>query len=438
MPRGLTNVRFVEGNFLELGQHWPEELGRFHYASAHGILSWIARPVREGLYACLDAALEPGALVYLSYNTLPGWISALPMQHLLRLWQVKEGLPSPEAIEQGRQRLVRLVEANAATVRALPGLKPRIEKLATQDKNYLIQEYLHDAWTLFWFDELAAELAPHKLNHVGTASASDWYLPGMLPAEWREQLNQQRDAIARETLLDVLINQSFRRDLWVRGQAPLWPARQREQLYNLRFVLLSRPSPKEEGANPFVYQTSLGEVQGKPEVYGPLYDALASGPKTVAELMAVPVAQGEANSSATRSLADSMQALGLMLHAGHVALMRGALVGQADKTAKALNRAIASAVLKGAPYKFLVAPAYPGVLNASDGDLMLLALSYGHKPQAEMLAQRWVEVLLALGRGLMRDGQPLTTREAMLPHATTLAERFLTQTLPQWQRLGIV
>lgn len=434
---GLANVRFVEGNFVELGQAWPTELGRFHYATAHGILSWIARPVRAGLYSCLEAALEPGALVYFSYNTLPGWLSTLPVQHLLRLWQVREGLASLAAIDVGRERLMKLIERDAAMTRVLPAMKARLEKFAELDKAYLVNEYMHEEWTTFWFDELATELAPTKLVHLGTATAGDWYLTAMLPQPWKEELAQHRDPIVREVMQDVLINQSFRRDLWARGQAPVWPARQRELLQSQRFVLLSRPQAK-EGDNPYKFATSVGEVSGKPEVYAPLYDALQSGPKTLAELIATPVQASENSPTPQpRTLADTLQAVGLMLHAGHVALAHPL---SNDKPAKAINRAIAQAVLAGAPYRNLVAGAIPWVITAGEVDLMLLALAQSNpKAGADALGERLAASLVQLGRGLKgADGQPLTTREALTPRARELAQAFLAQTLPTWQRLGVL
>ncbi|MCX8017430.1 MAG: class I SAM-dependent methyltransferase, partial [Rhodocyclaceae bacterium] len=375
---GLSNVRFVEGDFLALGQSWPAELGRFHYATAHGIYSWIPPQVAAGLVQCLAAATEPGALVYLSYNTLPGWLSTLPVQHLLRLWQVREGLPSLKAIDSGRQRLLKLIEANAAMSRVLPAMKVRLEKFPTLDRAYLIQEYLHDNWRPLWFDELAAEVRPAKLIYLTTATASDWFLPALLPPQWKSILAEHDDPIVREVMLDVLINQSFRRDVWVRGQVPLWVDVQRSQLLQTRLALLMRPQPKDGEDNPYKYTTSLGEVAGKPEVYAPLYDALAAGPKTVAELLRLPLAQPQPEPSVTlaaeptpaRQLPDTLQAIGLMLAAGHIALVRTPS-DKLAKAAQALNRALLQAVWAGAPYRNLVAAAYPWVMNASDGDLML-------------------------------------------------------------------
>lgn len=441
---GLTNIRFVEGNFVELGAAWPAELGRFHYASAHGILSWIAKPVREGLYRCLDAALLPGGLAYFSYNTLPGWLSTFPVQHLLRLWQKREGLSSVAAIDTGRARLTALIDAQVGMSRVLPAMKARLEKFPQLDKNYLVQEYLHDVWTCFWFDELNAELSPHKLGFAGTASASDWYLPAMLPAQHKAILAQYTDPIEREVMVDVLINQSFRRDLWVKGHTPIWPQAQREALLNQRVALLNRPAPKEEGANPYAFATSAGEVQGKPEVYAPLYDALSQGPKTVVELMALPIAANAdptqpASAPATaRTLADTLQAVGLMLAAGHLALLPPAGKAVDAKPAKALNRALMAQAAQGAPYKFLIASALPWVITASDGDQMLAHLHTQHpKASAQELGSRFAQQLAQLGRGLAKDGQPLTTLEAMTPRAVELAQAFLDKTATHWKRLGV-
>ncbi|QIK38817.1 methyltransferase domain-containing protein [Caldichromatium japonicum] len=435
---GLHNVRFIEGNFVELGRAWPAELGRFQYASAHGILSWIGRTARDGLYACLDAALLPGALGYFSYNTLPGWLSTLPVQHLLRLWQTREGLSSLKAIELGRARFETMIQVNAAMCRVLPAMRARIGQLAKHDRSYLVNEYLHEEWTAFWFDELAAEMSPHKLTYLGTAAAGDWYLPVMLLPDWRAILNQYEDPIIRETMFDVLINQSFRRDLWIKGQTPLWLEDQRQAILNRRCVLLNRPQPKAEGQNPYQFNTSLGEIQGKPEVYGPLYEAVAAGPKTIAELMHVPVgtpATG-ATPAANLTLGDVLKAVGLMLHAGHIALVHEV---KSDKPAKSLNRTIFNAVLAGGPYRHVIASALPWVLMVSDVDLMLCGLYLANpKVNAQQLAGLWVDRLSSLGRGLIHEGQSLTSRETMLPRAQELATVFIERTFPTWQRLGVI
>jgi SAM-dependent methyltransferase len=56
----------------------------FDYIVAHGVYSWIAPRFREDMCRFIDRRLKPGGLVYISYNSLPGWASDAPFQFLLR------------------------------------------------------------------------------------------------------------------------------------------------------------------------------------------------------------------------------------------------------------------------------------------------------------------------------------------------------------------
>lgn len=427
---GLGNLRFVEADFAELGRAWPTELGQFHYASAHGIYTWISIETARGLVQCLRHALLPGALFYISYNVLPGWIPYLPIQHLLRHWQVREELSSVEAIRRGQKRLEEIVAAGVGMAASLPTLGARVSKLKELDVAYLTQEYLHETWRPFWFDQIERELAPAKLRYVGTAAAQDWFLPGMLPPAAKAILDQYQDPVEREVMLDVLVNQGFRRDLWARGQPPIWAGEQKSRLLGLRAALLAKPTPRQDGQSPYRYASSLGELTGKPEAYEPIYAALESGPKTLAELLT-------AGASQPRPLAEVLQILGLMLSANHAAIHSP----PADaRPAKALNRAMAEAVLQGAPYRYQIAAHLPHVLQVSDTDLMLLALWHAAPKLAtpDSLGRKLAERLAGLGRGLKDGERALTTVDDMTPKASELAEAFLTKTLPHYQKLGVV
>ncbi len=427
---GLANIRFIEADFVELAREWPSDLGHFHYVSAHGIYTWIAPSVLAGLIDCLARATAPGALVYLSYNTLPGWISTIPVQHLLRVWQVREHLSSAKAIEAGRERLLALLEVGVGMTQSLPGMRTRIDRFPTLDRSYLIQEYLHDNWHPKWFDQIHDELAPAKLRFVGTATAGDWLLPSMLGEKERSILLQYSDSVERELMLDVLVNQGFRRDLWSRGQTPVWAHEQREALLSTRFALTQRPEAITRGDKlVYKYSSSRGEVLGQEGAYTPFYDALSSGPKTVAELMALPAAK-------PRQQSEVLQAAGLMLHAGHITFARSL---PEPRPATAMNRAIARAVAKGAPYRNVIATALPAVISASDTDLILLSLAQDQSaPTAAGLASQLVEVLISLGRGLKREERSLVTRDDMLPAAVDVSATFLNQTLPGWRKLGVL
>mgnify|MGYP006292291909 FL=1 len=422
---GLANIRFEEADFVELAQEWPAGWGQFDYVAAHGTYTWLGKPVREAMVQTIKRATAPGAIVYLSYNTLPGWISTLPVQHLLRLWQTSEETQSVKAISQGIDRFKALMNANSGMTQALPTMKSRVEGMEKQDPSYLVHEYLHDYWHPLWFNQLAEEVSAAKLSHVGSANVGDLYLQAVLPQPQKDILAQYEDPIVREVMMDVLVNQTFRKDVFVRGKTPLWPADQKETLFETAFVQMNRPKEGE-----IKFKLSAGEVSGKDDVYKPLIEALASGPKTIRELMAAPA-------PSARTLGDTIQAMTFMLHAGYVGLHKPVAK---KKPAKALNRTILQSVSQGAPYNYLIAPEIGNVLQVKDTDMMMAheVLNDASAKDASKLAQKLTNRLLSLGKGLVQDGQALRDQQSMAPYASRLAEEFLRQTFENWKKLGVL
>ena len=424
LAAGLKNVRFEEADFLTTAQEWPAAWGKFDYIAAHGIYSWMSLDVCEAIVKTLDRAANSGALFYVSYNTLPAWMSSYPIQHLMRLWQTTESLDSLTAIETGINRLKSLTAAQSGMTKTLPGMKAMLDKVATRDRAYLVQEYLHDNWQPRWFDQVVEELKPAKLTYVGTASLGDLYLTSFLPSKFKEILEDYADPIVREVMLDVFTNQSFRRDVFSRGAAPLWSMQRRESLLQQQFALVNRPKNTEE----LKFKTSLGELKSQSEIYSKFFDALESGPKTATTLMQIPTPK-------PLTLGDIFQAITLMLNAGHIAFY----CPPADRQpALALNRAIATATANGAPYRFVIASNLGHVMTVSDVDLIFLAeITENPGIEAVELGSALVTRLINLGKGLTKDGHPLTTRETLSPYAEELASRFLKTTLPKWVEVGI-
>ena len=85
---GLTNVRFVRADFLDLAPEWPADFGTFDYVTMHGIISYLSPPLISAIIECLSHAVAPGGLVYVSYNAQPGCLSTVPLQHIAR--RIKE------------------------------------------------------------------------------------------------------------------------------------------------------------------------------------------------------------------------------------------------------------------------------------------------------------------------------------------------------------
>ncbi|MBA2919789.1 methyltransferase domain-containing protein [Sphingomonas sp. MAH-20] len=412
---GLDNVRFVEADFLDLARDWPPELGRFDYAVLHGIYSWVPPELRHAIVGCLGHALVSGGLAYVSYNSMPGWAAMQPFQHIAARLQTKSALPGAQVLNQAVSLFQRLKTGKAALFDALPGLGSRIDALQELSPAYLVQEYLHDNWHPLWFSEVAGEMRGAKLDFVASATLPENLLPAMLAEPMRTTVGEIADPMAQQDVIDCAINQSFRRDLLARGRRRRFAAA--PGAADLIVEALARPA-----GDTVAIKTSFGEFTLKEQIYGPVFDALQDGPRRIAELLA------------RDDHANVLQGLILLAHGGHVAILKEGVRDFAP--AQRFNRACAGAVLTGAPYSYVAAPAIGSALALRDVDLMLIGLR-DEGVARDALVPRLLESLDRLGRRLLRDGRPVEGDEAQRL-ATELVDDVIANRLPAWQRLGVV
>lgn len=419
---GITNIRLEEADFLELAEDWPVTWGQFDYVAAHGIYTWLDSPVRDALVKTIKHATSPGSLVYLSYNTMPGWVSAQPVQHLLRLWQRTERMGSVTAIREGAKRLKGLTEAKSAVTMALPKMQRRVEAMDKKDPNYLVHEYLNGGWKPIWFDEMVDALGVAKLDYVGTASIGDLVVDQIFPPTWKEILSQYDDPIIRQVMIDVLVNQNFRKDVFARGATKLWALEKQKKLLEMTFIFVFKPEN-----DIFKFNLSTGEVAGQSEIYNSYVEALSTGHKTIRELIA----------ATGRSLIETIEAMTMLMHEGYVVLYQPI---SNKKGARALNRVIIENAAYGAPYSFLVSPETGGIFGTTDVNLIMAyeLLKDNRINEPRKLGEILVTRLTALGKSLVRDGKRLPTQEETLQHATTLAEVFLARTWGDWKKSGVI
>lgn len=422
---GLKNVRFEEADFLTLAKAWPGEYGRFDYVALHGILSWVSASLRRAITDCINHCLRPGGLVYASYNTLPGWLPSLALQHFFSRHQVSNGLAPVPAIKEGFAFMRQMQEANAGLFQTQPFLATRMEAAAKYDQAYLVQEYLHENWKCFWLSEVVDELSAAKLGFVGTATLPEIFLPGVLPEPMRNLVAQQADPIFRQEVIDACINQAFRRDLFQRGVQRPWALRHAEGIRQIKLRLTSRPPTD----HPFAFTTSFGTINKAPEEMWLLLNAMGEGPRTVGELHGLAPFAGQ-------PIANLLQSIALLINADMLGLVNE---GYDIKTVMRFNRAVVQAVTAGAPYGYLAAAQTGYAIQASLAGMLLLdALASNVPAQPSPLADALQKRLSALGRSVSnKEGHPLTELEAIKAELLQTAEKFLAGILPTWKQLGV-
>jgi SAM-dependent methyltransferase len=408
---GLSNVRFVEADFADLAAAWPKDFGTFDYVALHGVLSWISPRLRQLVSTCVSHATHPGSLVYTGYSARPGWISTIPFQHVSRLIHEDTGKPPAAVLDESTSLFDRLAAANAPIFRILPALKGQVDAVRSRDPSYFAHEYLNENWYPLWHSEVAGGFRSANLDYAASATLADSLLPEILQPPLRQAIAEQPSPDLREDVQDLVVNQGFRRDIFCRDAKRASGS----GLGNNGDTMLYLEPPLEAGRS-VTFQTSFGEVTMEYRTFGPFVEALAEGPKTVDELIAMP----------NRTEMKTEIALPLLLHATILGV--GApLPGRAEASHR-LNAVTARVASGGTPYRALAAANLGSGISVGETDLMLLDswLESSGKADSSDLAQ-------GLLQRLQRAGQ-----ERGAEDPTALAATFIDQTLPRWRRLGAV
>jgi hypothetical protein len=100
----------------------------------------------------------------------------------------------------------------------------------------MAHEYLNAEWNLFYSIDVAAEMAAAKLDYVGAAHLVENHLDLLFNDEAAAFVRKQPTLPLQQLMQDFLINQRFRRDIFVRGHARLGRAAIAAQLRQQCFL----------------------------------------------------------------------------------------------------------------------------------------------------------------------------------------------------------
>jgi SAM-dependent methyltransferase len=424
---GLTNVKFFEDDFIELAAHPPDRWPQFDYIVLHGIYTWVDRDVQKALMKFIASRLKPEGIVYISYNALPGWAAAGPTRKILYEFAKRTPGKSDERFRAAIDFLDRLRQAGALFFNIHPPEAARIDKLKNQDINYLPHEYLHDSWYLHYHMDVANDLLSAKCDYIGSATLSD-NVHNTLPEACRPILSSVTDIGFKETLRDIMVNQSFRRDVFVKGRNSMLPQEHLQAIQRLKFCLIA---PKEEVKLEF--NVGSGNVTGKEEIYRPVIDALIGSPLTIGELNGLPQLKQSPVSSV-------MEICLLLMHSGQAHLMADGTKSKAQETARKFNQAVLKrAVMGGSSTGILASPVIGSGVNL-DIVKMIAAHVLIQQPtiQFNALVNEVWKVMESQGRKFIKEGRTLETVEENLKELSDKMRDFVDRRVPLLKMLKVI
>jgi hypothetical protein len=364
-----------------------------------------------------------GGVLYISYNTQPGWAAMVPMRDLLTEHSEVMGAAGHGIVPRIDAALAfaeKLLGTNPTYAKANPQIAERIKAIKAQNRNYVAHEYFNRDWMPMSFADMGRWLESAKLNFACSANYMDYVDAVNLTADQQALLKEITDDMFRQTVRDFMVNQQFRKDYWVKGVRKMSALGQGEELRAQRVMLTTH-----RGDVLLKVAGALGEATLTETVYGPILDALADHkPKTLGLLEQALKDKGV-------NFAQLTQAVMVLTGAGHLlAVQDDGVIPKAKKYTDKLNTHLIQNARASGDISYLASPVTGGGITAARfPQLFLLALSQGKKQPAEWAQFVW-QILVAQGQKIVKDGKTLETPEANLEELANQANVFAQKQLP--------
>jgi methyltransferase-like protein/2-polyprenyl-3-methyl-5-hydroxy-6-metoxy-1,4-benzoquinol methylase len=261
---GLSNIELRQASITDVDPSY----GDFDYIICHGVYSWVPEAVQAHILKIAQRQLSPNGVVYVSYNTYPGWRMRSMIRDMM-LYHTRGFQDPAQKISQSRALLKFLADAVPTENNAYGLLlKSELDLLQRLPDAYLRHEQLEDVNAPIYFHQFAERAAARGLQYMGEADFHAMPVSNF-PIEVVETLKRTAlDLVRMEQYMDFLRNQSFRQTLLVRDDVPLnrnvgWERVQSFYAASAARPASERPDPLTEGKQSFCLPSGMSiDVEG--------------------------------------------------------------------------------------------------------------------------------------------------------------------------------
>ncbi|MDX5932184.1 class I SAM-dependent methyltransferase [Acidiphilium acidophilum] len=333
---GVTNCRFIEADFTRFT---GADLADFDAASLHGVWSWVAPEVRAGVVRLLADKLRPGGMCHVSYNVLPAWRGMLGVQRLVREAGSRKAARADRQAALGFEIVERLRAGGSGAID--PAAIRILDECAGKPAAYLAHEFMNEAWSPCFHQDVATALRGAKLDYVGSPRLIENF-PALALDETALAIAAEFDDPAMvELLKDVTGAQPLRHDVFVRGAVRLSSAAQARALREMRLGLAVP-----HGRHSLGFDTPAGRASMSAALYEPVFAMLAARNATVGALLDTTRGEAEARGDEARGADNPAELVAMLVGTGQVVVVadEAALM---DPICVRLNAAMFASVMEG-------------------------------------------------------------------------------------------
>ncbi len=428
----LRNVRVLCADFADM----PADLPQFDFITLHGVFSWVSPALRKCVLEIISRHLKPDGLVEVTYNSMPGWSSLLPVRTLLRQFARR---CHGDSIARARQSLAIVAEMRQADIPVFhdqPLAAQLVDRLVQADPHYVAHEFLNEDWTAFHAAEVLAMFDGIGLGHAGRLPYHHNYWTLCAKPRFAGHF-EGADLATVETLKDHHANVMFRWDLFSRRPRETWTPRERAAAVDELFFRIA--SPEASLPHTVTYGAVTAGIAGPP--HDRMLDVMGQGSWSLPMLLDEPEL-AEFTAGALVEAVDTGAAMGLFrVDGGPVidpippveSIASRALAVPLEFNRRALERQDLSNEQVG--LASLRTGAGHGI-----GDLHAVILDELVRNGPDGLVERSTGVLIRAGKHLWEHatGRPITEPDQLAKAVGVIRDAFLAKVLPELVRQGIV
>ena len=162
----LPNVAFLALDFLQADAQLE---GQFDFIIPHGVFSWVPDAVRDALFALCQRRLRDDGLLYLNYNTLPGWnVRGMVRDYLRGLGDAGQSLmQQARAAQTAAAKMAQSLATDPHPFSQL--LANEFQFVCDNHVSYVAHEYLAQYNCAYWRSEFLALAANYGFHCVADA-----------------------------------------------------------------------------------------------------------------------------------------------------------------------------------------------------------------------------------------------------------------------------
>ena len=398
------------------------DLPKFDIISLHGIWSWISEKNRSIIVDFIRDNLSPGGVVYLGYNTLPGWSHMLAIRdYMLHISNSTEANRSniAESIKQSLNEVNKLIDAEPLILKSAPALKSQLEGLNSQAPEYLAHEYFNRDWMPMSFAEMSSRLTDAKLTFATSADALDQISSANFTEAQHSFLSQITDLTHREMSKDLMINQVFRKDYWVKGARRLNNTERLNLLASQKICLIT------DGEFEYAIIRHGRKITLERSIYEPVLEKLSDyKPYTIAEISdCIPA-------DADQKFNMALEVICVLLGCAFVSPAHENVNQASIEKVKNLNRNLIQKIKPDANMKHLCSPiAATGIPMDWLGQLFVLSILNGGD-QIEDLVSAALDRMNLEGRRMQKNGSIIENDAENISELRAKAKAFLEKKTP--------